>query len=75
MLESQFYSKSENLKKKYQNYFKKYLKNVHKNYVTASQSIVTLKSEDETAPTSSIVNGNVITNKNYISDIFNDCFG
>ena len=40
----------------------------------ASQSIVTLKSKDETAPTSLIVNGNVITNKNDINDIFNDCF-
>ena len=62
------------LKKNYQNYFQKHLKNVNKNYGTASQSIVTLKSKDETAPISLIVNGNVITNKNYINDIFNDCF-
>ena len=34
----------------------------------------TLKSKDETAPNLLIANKNVITNKNYIADIFNDLF-
>ena len=40
------------------------------------KSIVTLKSKDKTTPNSKIkmVNGNIITNKNSIAEIFNDFF-
>ena len=38
------------------------------------KSIVTLKSKDKTAQNSLIVNGIVITNKNWIAEIFNHCF-
>ena len=33
---------------------------------------LTLKSKDKTSPNSLMVNGNVITNKNCIAEIFND---
>ena len=38
------------------------------------KSIVTLKSNDKTAPNSLIVNGNVITSKSCIAKIFSDFF-
>ena len=38
------------------------------------KSIVTLESKDKTAPNLLIVNGNVIINKSYIAEIFNDFF-
>ena len=38
------------------------------------KSIVTLKSKDKTSPNSLMVNGNAITNKNCIIEIFSDFF-
>ena len=40
----------------------------------ATKSIITLKPKDKTAPNLLIGNKNVITNKNYIAEIFNDIF-
>ena len=57
----------------YQNHFQKHLKNVKKTW-NSIKSIVTLKSKDKTAPNLLIVNGNVIINKSYIAEIFNDFF-
>ena len=60
-------------KKEYQNYFQKHSKNVKKNW-DSIKSTVTLKSKNKTTPNSLIVNGNVITYKKCITEIFNDFF-
>ena len=60
-------------KKECQNYFQKHSKNVIKTQ-GGVKSIVTLKSKDKTTPNSLMVNGNIITNRNCIAEIFNDFF-
>ena len=68
------YIRSQKIEKRiYQNYFQKHSKNVKKTW-DSIKSIVTLKSKDKTAPNLLIVNGNVIINKSYIAEIFNDFF-
>ena len=60
-------------KEQYQNYFQKHSNNVKKAW-DGIKSIVTLKSKDKTTPNSLMVNGNVVTNKNCIAEIFNNFF-
>ena len=68
------YIRSQKIEKRiYQNYFQKHSKNVKKTW-DSIKSIVKLKSKDKTAPNLLIVNGNVIINKSYIAEIFNDFF-
>ena len=61
-------------KEYYQNYFQKHSKNVEKCW-GGIKSIATLKSKDKTTRNSLMVNENVIANKNWIAEIFNDFFG
>ena len=69
-----FIFKVEQSKKEYyQNYFRKHSKNAKKTWY-GIKSMVALKSKDKTTPNSLMVNGNVITNKNCIAEIFNDFF-
>ena len=66
--------KVKNSKKKYyQTYFQKHSKYVKKTW-DGIKSIVTLKSKDKTTPNSLMVNGNAITNRNCIAEIFSDFF-
>ena len=60
-------------KEYYQNYFRKHSKNAKKTW-DGIKSMVALKSKDKTTPNSLMVNGNVITNKNCIAEIFNNFF-
>ena len=60
-------------KEYYQNYFQKHSKNVKKTW-DSIKSIVMLKYIDKTTPNSFNVNGNGITNKICIAEIFSDFF-
>ena len=57
----------------YENYFQKHFKNVKKTW-GGIKSVVTLKSKDKATSNLLMVNGNVITNKSCIAEIFDDFF-
>ena len=76
------YKKAQNLvifkvKKSKKEYFQNYIQNHSRNYKKTwdgIKSIATLKSKDKTSPNLLIVNGNIITSKTCIAEIFNDFF-